>query len=111
MASWPTPAEIRELLRIDPGAGVGDEVIQRAIDASISYTARRCGYDDPTDPEFVPTDQLVAAVTLRTMRAHRRYDSPLGVIDSFELGAVYPTKIDPDYEAMLVGERRGWGLA
>lgn len=110
---WPTPADVRVALRIDASAGVPDEVLQAAIDASVSYTARRCGIDSDWSDEnvFPVTPQRYEAVLLMTLRRHRRKDSPLGVVDTFDLGPVYPTKVDPDYEALLVGERVAWGLA
>lgn len=105
MAEWPTLAEVRAFLRLQPD-NAEDAVIAQALAAAVGYgVARLAGrYDDPSDPGTIPPDGVpdVAhqGALLDASRIYRRRDSIDGTVAWGDMGAVRVGRADPDVERL-----------
>jgi hypothetical protein len=97
-AGWPTLADVRTLLRLQPDP-TEDAVIDSARLAAIEYGYRRTGNKWDVDSDFVP-DSAYEAALLDSSRIYRRRDSIDGTIAWGDIGAIRVGRADPDVERL-----------
>jgi hypothetical protein len=98
MASWPTLAEVRRLLRMQPNDD-DDLVIGSALAAAIDYGVQRTNNRWPPDATDLP-EVCHEAAMLDASRIYRRRDSVDGTIAWGDMGAVRVGRADPDVDRL-----------
>jgi hypothetical protein len=99
MAAWPTLAEVRRLLRMQPD-DAEDLVIQSALAAAIAYGVGRTNNQWPANETALVSDAAHEAALLDASRIYRRRDSIDGTISWGDMGAVRVGRADPDVERL-----------
>ena len=120
MADWPTEALIRNAIGM--GATAEPEAVTNArlaaieqvkIDVSGSVEAFDAEDDPEADPPYVAptvTDSLSAAALLLAVRVLKSPEAPFGVAAIFEGGGLYVARQDVNYQRLLKGHRRSFGI-
>jgi Phage gp6-like head-tail connector protein len=96
--SWPTLADVRAWLRLQPDASE-DAVIDMARTAAIDYGINRTGEKWPVEATDVP-DAVSQACTMDAGRIYRRRDSLDGTVAWGDMGAIRVGRADPDVERL-----------
>ena len=98
MASWPTLAEVRRELRMQPDDSE-DLVIGQALAAATEYGIGQTNNKYPADADPVPEAARQACI-LDAARIYRRRDSLDGTIAWGDMGAVRVGRADPDVDRL-----------
>jgi hypothetical protein len=112
MTGWPTLAEVRTLLRMQPDP-TEDGVIQTGLAAAVNYGIKRMGQTVTTNPDgstswawTYPADTTALpdsaheACLLDAARLYRRRDSVDGTIGFGDMGVVRVGRTDADVERL-----------
>ncbi len=115
MADWPTAEKIRTVL------GMGDaqepELVADAREAAIEQVkidvaGSAATFDDEAaDPPYAVTASLASAALLLAVRILKSPEAPFGVAAVFDGGGLYVAKQDVNYQRLLKGHRRRFGMA
>lgn len=98
MAAWPTLAEVRRVLRLQPD-DTEDLVIQSALAAAIDYGIGRTNNKWPEDATDLP-ERCHEACLLDASRIYRRRDSLDGTLAWGDAGAIRVGRFDPDVDRL-----------
>lgn len=90
-----------------PDPGSEEPLLQKVLDAVVAHVTAHYVVDE--DPANWTDDQDVA-VLMQTVRLWKRRDTPEGLLEFEELGAVRVSSIDGDVERLLAPIQR-WGFA
>lgn len=92
----------------DPGTGTPEEtLLGKVLDAVVAHVT--ANYVVDADPAEWTDDQDIA-VMMATVRLWKRRDTPEGLLEFDELGAVRVSSVDGDVEKLLSPIQR-WGFA
>lgn len=109
---WPTLEELK--LQLGVTASVKDDLLERALDASILQVKVDCigsaAIEDGDDITAPSTAQSQAALLLAVMTT-KAPDAPYGVATVFDTGALYVAHQHPNYQRLLVGQRLRFAVA
>lgn len=112
--AWPTLAELK--LQLGVTASVKDDLLQRALDASIDQVKIDClgsraiaDGEDILDADVSPSQEQ-AAMVLAVMSV-KAPDAPYGIATIFDTGAFFVARQHPTYQRLLVGQRSSFGVA
>lgn len=113
MMSWPPElTDLKDDLKIDVDDIRDDSVLQRQLDAAVSFVQRvRPGFnyaDDPLVEAPEPPADLVLGTVRLAGRWYTRRRSPDALVAMGELGSARIPSFDPDIERLLgIGRYRG----
>jgi hypothetical protein len=100
MAAWPTLAEVRRLLRLQPD-DTEDLVIQSALAAAIDYGVQRTQSKWPATEAVLVPEGVHEACMLDAAHLYRRRDSLDGTIGWGDMGVIRVGRlIDPDADRL-----------
>lgn len=109
---WPTLEELK--LQLGVTSSVKDDLLQRALDASILQVKVDCigsrAIEEGEDITAPSTSQSQAAMLLAVMTV-KAPDAPYGVATIFDTGALYVAHQHPNYQLLLKGQRSSFGVA
>lgn len=113
METWPPTLDVlKDDLKIDLTDTRDDTVLQRQLDAAVSFIERvRPEFNYAADPLVdlpAPTDDLVLGTVRLAGRWYTRRRSPDALVAMGELGSTRVPSFDPDIERLLgIGKYRG----
>ena len=115
MADWPTEDKIRSVLGM--GAASDPDLVTDARAAAIEQVkidvaGTAAAFDDEdAEPPFLTTDSLASAALLLAVRILKSPEAPFGIAAIFDGGGLYVAKQDVNYQRLLKGHRRSFGIA
>ena len=110
MADWPGEDEVRAQLGMGDGIEAG--TVTRALAAAIEQVQIDVGTTVGDGAEEQPiTDSLSAAALLLAVRILKSPEAPFGIAAIFEGGGLYVARHDVNYQRLLKGHRRRFGIA
>lgn len=93
---WPTLAELRRVLNVDPGSTAWDESLDRDLEAAIQQVKNDTGaWDDLLDE---PTPKLAAAALRMAELIAQHGETPVNTADS-------------KYQTLMSGHRRRFAIS
>lgn len=113
MAEWPTEDEVRAALGM--GANTEPETVTGALEAAKEQVAIDVGRAiveaDPAEDEVLLTNSLSRAALLLAVRILKSPEAPFGIAAIFDGGGIYVAKQDVNYQRLIKGHRRRFGIA
>src|SRR5262245_8806018 len=105
MAEWPALEQLKAELGVTSSSS--DEVLERALEASVEQVTLDCG---GTPIETPSSSQSQAALVLAVMVA-KAPAAPYGVAAVFDSGGLRVAANHPTYLRLLAGQRTAWAIA
>jgi hypothetical protein len=107
MAMWPTPDDVKALLRLPASGDTFDELVGELTTAAVEWTDETTSHQY-ADPDVPPP--VREAARLLAARLFRRRDSLDGTVGWAETGVVRIAPTDPDVARLLAPYKRA-GIA